>query len=177
MKYFKHGQKGFTLIELLVAIPIAALVMLATGGVIVQVIRSGNATSQMTAVRQVQNAGRWISQDGLQAENVSIESGPDFCTFVRTDPDTGFVHRVVYSLIDMESGSLKRQQRVETVFSGGTPMTTTRIVAYGLDASGCSISWEPGSDDSVFIFQVRATIGQRTENRTYEVMPRPGQRS
>ena len=174
MKYFKHGQKGFTLIELLVAIPIAALVMLATGGVIVQVIRSGNATSQMTAVRQVQNAGRWISQDGLQAENVSIESGPDFCTFVRTDPDTGFVHRVVYSLEDMESGSLKRLQREETI---GSVTQMPKIVAYGLDASGCSISWKPGSDDSVFIFQVRATIGQRTENRTYEVMPRPGQRS
>jgi prepilin-type N-terminal cleavage/methylation domain-containing protein len=170
MKYFKHGQKGFTLIELLVAIPIAALVMLATGGVIVQVIRSGNATSQMTAVRQVQNAGRWISLDGLQADSVSPSHLSFPCTFEREDPDTGFVHRVVYSLVDMESGSLKRLQRAETVGSG-TAMT--RIVAYGLDASGCSISWKPGSDDSVFVFRVRATIGQRTETRTYEVTPRP----
>ena len=173
MQYFKHGQKGFTLIELLVAIPIAALVMLATGGVIVQVIRSGNATSQMTAVRQVQNAGRWISQDGLQADSVSPSPLSFPCTFVRTDPDTGYIHSVEYSLIEMESGPLYRLQREETIGSG-TPMT--RIVAYGLDDSGCSISWKPDSDVPVFVFQLRATIGQRTENRTYEVMPRHGER-
>jgi len=58
----RAGQKGFTLIELLVAIPIAALLMLAASGAIVQLVHSSRASAQMNAIRQVQMAGTWISR-------------------------------------------------------------------------------------------------------------------
>ena len=181
MQYFKHGQKGFTLIELLVAIPIAALVMLATGGVILQVIQSGRATSQMTAIRQVQNAGRWISQDGLQSEstctpsdNCSDLAPNSLCRFVWTDPDTVLLHSVVYRLVPMGSGSLQKLEREETIGVGGAHLT--RIVAYNLDGAVCSVAWKAPPANSTFVLTVRATVGLKTENREYEVTPRPGQR-
>ena len=178
MQYFKHGQKGFTLIELLVAIPIAALVMLATGGVILQVIQSGRATAQMTAIRQVQNAGRWISQDGLQSESTCIPPFGDcpgiLCRFVWTDPDTVLLHSVVYRLVPMGSGSLQKLEREETIGVGGAPLT--RIVAYNLDGAVCSVAWKAPPANSTFVLTVRATVGLKTEDRKYEVTPRPGQR-
>ncbi len=175
MGRIKAGQKGFTLVELLVAIPIAALVMYAASGVIIQLVNSGRASTHMNAIRQVQMAGTWISRDGLQAETISIASGSGFpCTFewwdrtVAEEPK----HTVVYSLIPMDTGSLVQLQRQVTV-GGATPTTT--IVARNLVSAGnaTALSWTDNYTKTAFRLQVVSTAGQATENRTYEVTPRP----
>ena len=63
------NQRGFTLIELLVAIAISSLITSGLTLTIFQVF-SGNArnSSEMTVVRQVQNAGHFISRDVLMAQ-------------------------------------------------------------------------------------------------------------
>jgi len=63
------GQGGFTLIELLVAIAISGLITSGLTLTIFQVF-GGNArnSSEMTVVRQVQNAGHFISRDTLMAQ-------------------------------------------------------------------------------------------------------------
>ncbi len=117
----RAGQKGFTLIELLVAIPIAALLMLAASGAIVQLVHSSRASAQMNAIRQVQMAGTWISRDGLQARTVEIDTDlatDNLCTFEWHDytaADAPKHHKVVYSLIPMSSGMLYQLQRQVTV--------------------------------------------------------------
>ncbi len=65
-------QKGFTLIELIIAGAIGVLVIGALVGVIWQLFNtSASSSGNMMAIRQVQNAGYWISQDALQAQEVS----------------------------------------------------------------------------------------------------------
>jgi len=175
MDRIKAGQKGFTLIELLVAIPIAALVMLAASGVLIQLVHSGRASAHMNAIRQVQMAGTWISRDGLQAETVTIASGNGFaCTFVWHDYNVTNApkHTVVYSLIPVGSGSLVQLQRQATV-EGGT--TTSTIVARNLVSAGnaTALSWTDSFAKTSFRLQVTSTAGQETESRTYDVTPRP----
>ena len=175
MDRIKAGQKGFTLIELLVAIPIAALVMLAASGVLIQLVHSGRASAHMNAIRQVQMAGTWMSRDGLQAQKVEIPSGSGFpCIFEWQDyTTTGYpVHKVTYRLIPMSSGSLVQLQREVTV-GGATP--TTQIVARNIVNAGnaTALAWTDSIAKTAFRLQVTSTAGQETESRTYEVTPRP----
>ena len=176
MGRIRARQKGFTLIELLVAIPIAALVMLAASGAIVQLVHSSRASAQMNAIRQAQMAGTWISRDGLQAQTVEIDTDPatdDICRFEWDDyytagdaADAPEHHKVVYSLIPMSSGELYQLQRQVTV-AGGTPTTT--IVARNL----VSLSWPPDTTQTSFTLVVTSAWKQKTVTRTYQVTPRP----
>ena len=71
-------QRGFTLIELIVAIAITGLI---TGGITTAIFQvfSVNALSNnhMLALRQVQNAGYWISHDAQMAQNITLGDNPD----------------------------------------------------------------------------------------------------
>ena len=78
------NQRGFTLIELMVAIGITSLII---GGIVTTIFQVFNVSTlsnnHMLALRQVQNAGYWISHDAqmaqfTDAESVIIEEGdPD----------------------------------------------------------------------------------------------------
>lgn len=65
------GQRGFTLVELLVAVAISGLITSGLTMSIFQVFDSNaRNSSEMTVVRQVQNAGHWVSRDTLMAQAV-----------------------------------------------------------------------------------------------------------
>ncbi len=67
----KPGEKGFTLVELLISVAVTALIAVAAGSAIFQIFQSNDRNSDhMTAVRQVQNAGYWISRDAQRAQIV-----------------------------------------------------------------------------------------------------------
>lgn len=166
MKWLHRDQRGFTLIELLVAVPIAALIVTAATGAIFQVLNSTHARNDMLAYRQVQNAGYWVSNDALQAQNIPPEGTIAFpFTLSWADWDDGDVHQVEYSLPNMPSGTLKQLQRQETIDSD----TTTIIAGQYIDSSQTSCN----RTGNVLTFKVTATVGQQTATRTYEIKPRP----
>ena len=67
----KRDQRGFTLIELLVALAIVALIAGAAVMTIFQVINvTKSSNDRMTVIRQVQNAGYWISHDTQMAQYI-----------------------------------------------------------------------------------------------------------
>jgi len=174
----KTGEKGFTLIELLIAIPIAALVMLAASGALIQLVQSGNASANMAAIRQAQGAGFWVSRDGLQAKNVIIgPTSDDLCIFEWTDDTAEEAPvRIRYSwvLMSTSSGQLWKLQRQQTV-GGVSPTTTTMIVATNLfkDGNASALYWTDNYTKDSFRFQVTSRVSQKTCVRTYEVTPRP----
>jgi len=183
MKKLNKDQRGLTLIELVIAI---ALVGVITGGItmtILQVFTMNTRTSNhMTAVRQVQHAGFWVSPDVQMALSVNASAGSGFpLTLIWLEGGSNDVHEVIYTLEDMPSGGFERLQREHYIES---ELDSTTIVAEYIDpaeTSCCCDCDDDGAcdgdctcDDKSVIFTVTATVGGQSETRIYEIKPRPG---
>ena len=188
MKLMERDQRGFTLIELVVGVFIIALVVLGASMAIIQLVNAGRSSTHMTALRQVQTAGFWVSGDGLQAqivvdndpETLAIDvyddpetDGTEILILQWTDWDDGDVYEIQYSLQDMPSGTLKKLWRYETITPEvGDPTSHTTLVAQYIDGNATSCEWTSETKQA-FTFDVAATVEQQTESRTYEIKPRP----
>jgi len=168
VRLIHNNQKGFTMIEVIIAIAVTAII---TGGItmtIFQVFDGNTRTSNhMIAVRQVQNAGYWVSHDGQMAQSVEPTADSDGfpLTLTWADWDSGDVYQVVYSVVDNE---LQREH-----YTNLTPDATT-IVAQFIDLANCDFTDTNGdSVDDTLILTITATVGTQSETRTYEVAPRP----
>jgi prepilin-type N-terminal cleavage/methylation domain-containing protein len=185
MKLFKRNEKGFTLIELLVAIPIIGVLGLAMGAVLVQLLHSDNISQRMVAVRQVQAAGDRVSQDGVQSQYVVF--GDDMTdedwslnlawTGEWMDDSGDYVLRcenVTYTLVPKNGlYELQRHQIGSFTVDGDTTETDiTTIVARYLDVDQMWCQWEDDSE-TIFSFKVVSVVGTKTEERTYNISPRP----
>jgi len=165
---FTHkDQGGFTLIELMIAIGIAALI---TGGItaaIMQILTiNTRASNHMVAVRQVQQAGKEVSKDALQAQSVNASGTQGFPLALNwTEWGTNYTHGIIYSL--QGTGELKKLQRQHY---GNSTLDSTIIVAEYIS----SASFVQLSGTVAYNFTVTATVGTESETRTYEIKPRPG---
>jgi len=163
-------QGGLTLVELMIAIALVGIVTAGITTTISHVFAGSTRTSNhMTAVRQVQSAGYWVSRDALQAREVDTDS--EFLKLTWTEIQTGYEYEVTYCLIDMPSGDLKSLRRsVKITPPGESSTTTVSLVAQHIDRYRTSC--EP--EDKTLIFTVTATVGGQTESRVYRVTPRIG---
>ncbi|MBA7685659.1 hypothetical protein ES703_94084 [subsurface metagenome] len=174
----KRDQRGFTLIELLVALAIVALIAGAAVMTMFQVINvTKSSNDRMTVIRQVQNAGYWISHDTLMAQNVVTGNDPEtpeedeFITLSWTDrkdwedDEDDEVHKIVYTFYDMADGlkKLKRTHLIDDVISEQT------LIAEYIDSAASF--FEPEQDD-IWKLTIRAHSGTQTETREYEINPR-----
>ncbi len=166
----RKDQRGLTLVELMIAIALAGIV---TAGITMTVAHlfsgSTRTSNHMTAIRQVQSAGYWVSQDALQAQEEPVigeNPATNFLTLTWTDSATGNNTTVIYTLVDMPSGESTRLQRRRSV--EGVPTVT--YVAQYIDPGETSCSWNA----TRLVFRVTANVGGQSETRVYEVKPRPG---
>ncbi len=76
----KRNQKGFTLIEVLVVVGILGAIMGVMAMTVVTImIISPKSNDWVIALRQVQNAGYWISRDAQRAQNIDDDvTAPNF---------------------------------------------------------------------------------------------------
>jgi prepilin-type N-terminal cleavage/methylation domain-containing protein len=157
-------QSGFTLIELIVALAITGLLAGGLSATIFQVL-NGNAqsSSQMNVVRQVQNAGYWISQDTLMAQIVARSGATGFpltltWTEFGVDEDE---HQVVYTLV---ADQLKREHYTNSV------LDATTFIARYINSISCE-----GDSDELTLTVSASLDGYRpaSETRTYSIIPRP----
>ena len=190
----RGNEKGFSLIELLAAVVIMGVLGIAIGGVLIQLQRANRITHEMTAVRQVQAAGDMVSLDGLQAQSIVMGSGmTDSAGFLQlswigewTDDEGDYNLRardITYYLEDEDGdGSfvLRRYEITEWTVDGDdiSPDPTDAVVARNLDASEMSCEWtdttgDGNPDTETFAFTVVSVVGTRTEERTYDITPRP----
>ena len=183
IKLINKNQLGFTLMELMLAIAISGIITGVITTTIYQVFTGNLRTSNhMTAVRQVQNAGYWVSYDTHMAQSIGIGDDPgtatveEFLTLTWANWSDNETHQVVYALVDMPSGGLKNLQRSHSV--DGT--TGTSIIAQFVDPrekdGKPQTRCEPAS--GALVLTVTATVGagsqEQSETRRYEVVPRPG---
>jgi prepilin-type N-terminal cleavage/methylation domain-containing protein len=163
MRKLYKSQKGFTLIEMLVVLVLIGII---TGGItaaISQVLTiNTRASNHMIAVRQVQQAGKEVSKDTLQAQNVTYSENPFLLTLAWTDWDD-VDNAVNYTI---EDNKLQRSHNIDGV----------RAIAQYIDPDQTSCSWNNAT--RVLTFTVTATVGsgpyEAIETRIYEIEPRPG---
>ena len=169
MKKLKKGERGFSLIELLIVIALTGIITAAITMTVFQVFNMNTRTSnRMAAVSQVQNAGKIVSEDILEAQPASINVTPLGVRFLHLGwtAQNGTVYAVNYTLESMPSGTFKilwRKHYADSVLD-----STTKVAEY--IAAGTSCIWVGDS----LKFTVTATVGNETETRVYEVRPRPG---
>ena len=182
LRQLLKNQRGFTLIEVLIAVAIggaiAAAGSMATRQVMTETVRNNN---HEIAVRQVQNAGRWVTLDTQMAQTVAPDGDLDGLPLTLTwqdwdevtneiDPDE--YQEVVYSLEEVE-GVLKLKREHYT----NTDLDATTYVAKYIDPGWTSCVFvEDGSP--MLTFTVTATVGggslqEGRETRIYEIVPRP----
>lgn len=162
------NQRGFTLIEIILAIAITGIIV---GGITMTIFQvfsvNTRSSNHMVAVREVQNAGYWISRDAQMAQEEPDISDDEFLTLTWTDWDSGdeHQHQVVYSLED--DCRLKREHYFKLLGAEEFKLDTTTFVAQFIE------SCEFTKDDHSLIVTVTARVGEESETRIYQAMPRP----
>jgi prepilin-type N-terminal cleavage/methylation domain-containing protein len=190
MKTLRKDQRGFSLIELVIVIALTAIITAAITTTIFQVFNMNTrSANRMTAVSQVQQVGKIVSEDILGAQSVNAAGGQGFpLTLAWTDPGSGNHSTVVYTLVGVPSDGSARLERTLTVTPPvGNNITTASVVAEHINPGSTETNCNPTGilpPDTTLTFKVTATVGGRlidgaivggeSETRVYEVKPRPG---
>jgi prepilin-type N-terminal cleavage/methylation domain-containing protein len=119
-------QRGFTLLEMLLALLIVGIIAGGITAAIFQVVMSSARTNNhMTAVRQVESAGYWVSHDVQMAGNVTLARDADgFPLSLSWIESLGPPKVFAYTTYTIEGSDLKRQQVV------GSQTTTTTVARF-----------------------------------------------
>jgi len=172
----KKGERGFTLIELIVGLSIIFLVSGAGAMATFQLLKGTEVNStHMTAVRQVQNAGYWISHDTRMAQTVHTVNLtlPVFLVFNWTEGDTQDEYEIVYTLDDVAGSTLKKLHRNQSV-NGGVNTTTFVAQYIDPDAAKTSCQYISGKLTLTITATAGAGMAEQSETRTYQFVRRSG---
>lgn len=162
-----RNEKGMTLIELLIAMAVTGIILGSITVTLQQVFAMhSRSLNHMTAVRQVQSAGYWVSQDALMAQSVNATMpSPAILRLTWTEWD-GVVNDIIYSIDN--NNRLKR-----------TNGASESIIASHIDPAQTSCNFIDTDNNTIkdkVIFTVKATVGSGstagTETRVYEIAPR-----
>ena len=176
-------QNGFTLLELIIALAIGVIILGVLGGALYQILAASSSSSNnIMAIRQVQNAGYWISMDVQQssADYITVGDNPD-----TADVDESFT--VIWDVVSFDT-SLKKEGRMSVYrLDEGSlyrDYYTTAVMSYETIIEDYVFSYEKTTliaqyiDDiefingSTVILNVSATVDgwkPGTAERTYEI--------
>ncbi len=173
----KHGERGFTIIEVVVAAGIIALIAGAATMTTFQVVNdTERARDQMTVVRQVENAGYWISRDTQMSERVSAENltPPEFLIINWTEwgyDEDSVYHSVTYSIEDVSGGIGKLKRTHQDSEGTNEQMLVAQYIYYdpGDPVNTSNVSYQ----DQVLTLKIVSLFGDAQEAREYKIYRRP----
>jgi prepilin-type N-terminal cleavage/methylation domain-containing protein len=158
----KVNEKGFTLIEILVALAIAGAIMGVMAAAVITIIKTTSQNDEWNVnMRQVQNAGYWISHDALMAQSVSTNTTGFFLTLSWSDwnntSGTQYNNIICYAL---NGNTLTRS------LNGGSAI----LIAQYIVPPTTTRQW----DGQTLTVTIRASLhGKRYAQQTYQISPRP----
>ena len=174
----RQSENGFFTIELIVALLIIALIGLAATMTIFQTLSvTGRSNSHMTVLRQVQNAGYWISRDTQMAENIVTAnlSGTDFMLISWTewdyDAEDEVYHQVTY-FFDGLTGGIGKLKRNHWSSDGlNADILVAEYISYDPDdpANTSNVSYQK----PVLNVKLAALYEDASETREYRISRRP----
>ncbi len=175
----KPGEKGYTLIELLIAITIMAVVSAAAGMAIFQVLRNTERNNDhITAVRQVENAGYWISRDALMAVSVTTTDNltlPDFLSLSWTEWDDDgdpIYHSANYTFEGLTNGIGKLMRNHGSTAGASEQTLVAQYIYY--DPNAANTTSNTSYQDPVLTVKITAIFEGILETREYKIKRRPG---
>jgi type II secretory pathway pseudopilin PulG len=178
------NQMGFTLGELMLAFVISGVI---TGGVTMTMFQvfEGNirASNHMTAVRQVQNAGYWVSHDAQMAQNVEVGAGSLFTlSWIGWEYDCGHPQHYtgidtydVWYTYDGASDKIWRHQKITTnKYDDDGHHVAGPIVSESSSFIAEHVTTTPAvaMNGNRLSVTITASVGEAEEERTYEIRPR-----
>lgn len=177
-------QRGVTLVELVVALAIVGIIAGATTTTIFQVTTGSSRTSDhMTAIRQVQNVGYWISQDSQMAQ-VVITDDPDTVltlVWVGWEYDCGGTDKCIdaYEVCYTYDSNNNEIWRYETIttnkYDTNGDLIEGPFVVEGSAPIAEYITPIPTAtmDSDKLVVTITASVNGAEEQRVYKITPRP----
>ncbi len=173
----KPGQRGFTFIEVAIATAVIALIAGAATMTTFSILNDTERTNDgMTAVRQVENAGYWVSRDALMADSLSTENltSPDFLILNWTDwgyDEDSVYHSVAYSIEDISGGIGKLKRTHQDSTGTNEQMLVAEYIYYNQSdpANTSNVSYQ----DPVLTLKIVSVSGDAQETREYKIYRRP----
>ena len=169
----RRGEKGYTNIELIVALAIIALIGGATAAATFQVFKGTERNNNhMTAVRQVQNAGYWISRDMQMAQSVTADNltATDFLVLSWTETDYTDdppYHSVTYFFEDLTDG-IGKLKRSHWSSAGANEETLIAEYVY-YDPDDPDNTSKASYQSPVLTVQLTALLEKILETREYRI--------
>jgi prepilin-type N-terminal cleavage/methylation domain-containing protein len=153
----KATEKGFTLIEMLIALALAAAIMGVMSASITVIMRTTSQNNEWNVnLRQVQNAGHWITSDALMAQVVSANTTGVFLFLSWNDWNNDNNVRYV-----LNGGNLTRS------LNGGPAILISQYIV----SNNTTCTWN--TTQQQLTVKIRAAMtGTRYAEGTYQIKPR-----
>lgn len=160
----KVTEKGFTLVEVLITLAILGAIMGVMTAAVFTIMKTGSQNDEWNVnLRQVQNAGQWISRDALMAQVVDTDKPGVFLNLSWSDWD-GNSSSIDYVF---DGNTLTRR------LNGGAAILIAQYIVHdGTLTSPTKCVWTDA--DNKLNVTIRASLkGSRYVQKAYEIHPRP----
>lgn len=163
----KVSEKGFTLLELVVALSILSAIMGVMSASVITIMKTTQQNDEWNMnLREMQNAGHWISKDALMAQQVFIDRPNVFVALTWSDWNNNNFN-VEYYFDQNHQDRLYR--RLNSVSPG-------ILVAQYVDRAHTNCTWSAANNTLTVNIRTSLNSNSRFADGTYQIHPRPSVR-